>query len=279
MATQRYMSWLSMLVLLITGGCGDQLLLNPSTRHVDTLGAQRHTFEHAGKTIEIYSADSPGVLAGNTAQAYVLDFTGNSSRAESEATPMARHWGALPVEVWVMNYPGFGGSQGPALLRSIQDSALATYDQIARTAAGRPIFVTGASMGTVTALCVATHRPAAGMLLRSPPPLPRVIMQRYGWWNLWLLAGTTVLELPPELDSLSTAPRIKAPAIFVLSGNDSLIPLEYQELVVAAYGGDKRILMLPQAKHDTPIGTSDQPRLQADLDWLWAQTMPPTASR
>jgi Alpha/beta hydrolase family len=266
-------------ILLFITGCGDTLLLHPTTHHFDALGAQRLTFEHNGKRIEIYSALSPGAIAAGAPEAYMLYFPGNASRAESSATPLAKFWGARPVEVWAMNYPGFGLSDGPTALSSIEATALATYDELALRAAGRTIFVTGYSLGSTTALAVAVHRPTAGMILQSPPPLPRVIMQRYGWWNLWLLAGTTVLQLPPDLNSLNTSPHIKAPALFILSGSDTLIPLEYQQLVVNAYAGDKQILLQPNANHDTPLAPADQLRLQSNLDWLWARTMPPTAQR
>jgi uncharacterized protein len=266
-------------ILLLTTGCGDVFLLHPSTTPFDAQGAHRLTFDHNGKKIEVYSALSPGALAAGAPQAFALYFTGNASRAESSATPLARYWGSRPVEVWAMNYPGYGGSAGSARLTKIQDAALATYDQLAKRAAGRPIFVTGYSMGAVAALSVAAHRPTAGMILQSPPPLPRVIMQRYGWWNLWILAGTSVLQLPADLNALSTAPQIKAPALFILSGSDTLIPLHYQQLVVDAYAGDKQILLQPNAEHNTPMSPADQLRLQANLDWLWARTIPPTANK
>lgn len=278
MPPARFKISLAIILLLITG-CGDTLLLHPTTKPFNALGAQRLTFEHNKKRIEVYSALSPGAIAAGAPQAYMLYFTGNASRAESSATPLAKFWGPRPVEVWAMNYPGFGQSDGPTALSSIEATALATYDQLARRAAGRPIFVTGYSLGSTTALAVASHRPTAGMILQSPPPLPRVIMERYGWWNLWLLAGTTVLQLPADLNSLSTAPQIKSPALFILSGDDSLIPLEYQQLVVNAYAGDKQILLRPKADHNTPLATADQLRLQANLDWLWARTMPPTAKK
>ncbi len=263
------------LLLLTTTGC-DGLLLHPSTDPLDPQGAHRHIFKNNGTTIEVYYAPSPGVLAARTIQAYVLYFNGNSSRAESFATPTARSWGLHPVEVWALNYPAFGGSQGPSRLSYLEDTALATYDELARHAAGRPIFVTGYSMGTTVALYVATQRPTAGMLLKSPPPLPRLMLERYGWWNLWLLAAPGALAVPSGLNSLSTAPQVKVPAIFILSGDDSLVPLKYQQLVVNAYAGPKQILLLPNAEHATPIGTADQSRLNTDLNWLWTKAIPPT---
>jgi uncharacterized protein len=102
-------------------------------------------------------------------------------------------------------------------------------------------------------------------------------MERYGWWNLWLIAGPTVLTLPNELNSLTTAPQVKVPALFVLSGSDTLVPLEYQQMVINAYAGPKRTLLLPNAQHNTPITPTDQRRLDLELNWLWNKTIPPTA--
>jgi hypothetical protein len=40
---------------------------------------------------------------------------------------------------------------------------------------------------------VAANRPCAGLVLTNPPPLRNMILQRFGWWNLWLLATPVAL--------------------------------------------------------------------------------------
>ena len=105
-------------------------------------------------------------------------------------------WNDRAVEIWGMNYPGFGGSAGPARLSKMGPSAVAAFDELERHAGDRPIVVYGASIGAAAALHVAASRPAdiAGLILHNPPPLREMILRRFGWWNLWLLAGPVALQ-------------------------------------------------------------------------------------
>ena len=171
--------------LVVTfGGCANRMLLHPSRHPIDAGAAVRLTVPHDGRQIEVWSARSPALAGGGQPRAYVLEFCGNATRAEEIAQFVAQRWQKHPVEVWVMNYPGFGGSEGRARLASVVPSAMATFDELARRAGGRPIFIEANSMGTVPALRVAASRPVAGLVLQNPPPLRRLILRRYGWWNL-----------------------------------------------------------------------------------------------
>lgn len=170
-----------------------------------------------------------------------------------------------------MNYPGYGRSTGPADLRGIVNAALAAYDHLAARANGKPIFVCGFSLGTAVALCVAARRPVAGLILKSPPPIQKEIIEEYGWWNLGLLAQRIASEVPAELNSLINAPRVKAPAIFILTGDDWTVPVKYQRMVVSAFGGKKRIILLEHSGHNSPIPRTDRSKLRVELDWLWSE--------
>ena len=128
-----------------------------------------------------------------------------------------------------MNYPGFGHSAGRATLQSIPAIALEAYDQLAAEAASRPIFLGGYSLGTAVALFVAAHRPAAGLILQSPPPIRPLILDHYGWWNLWLIAYPTSRQVPDDLDSLANGRRVTSPALFILGARDGIVPISTSE--------------------------------------------------
>jgi pimeloyl-ACP methyl ester carboxylesterase len=263
-------------MLLPLGGCTN-LLLYPTHGARDSHGADRKTLNiDSGKdphTVEFFVARSPAVHGNDQPAAYMLEFCGNGGRAEDIATQRANRWGDHPVEVWVMNYPGFGRSDGPASLTTIPGAALAAYDHLSQQAGGRPIFVAGYSLGTTVAIYVAAHRPAAGLILQSPPPIRSLLLGYYGWWNLWLLAWPTSLQVPPELDSLQNGPHAKAPAIFLLSARDETVPIKFQEMVVSKYSGEKLILLMSNATHDSAIPADEEIRLRDDLDWLWSRSV------
>ena len=166
-----------------------------------------------------------------------------------------------------MNYPGYGRSTGPAKLDAIAPAALATYDALAAEAHGKPIVISGSSLGSAVALYVATQRPAAAMVLQNPPPLQRMIMEEYGW----VVPSVVVAQIPAQLDSLANAPRVKVPAIFILSGvGDRTVPPKFQQMVVDAYAGEKHLIRMPDAGHNAPVTGEAAGQLQREFDQIYA---------
>ena len=257
-----------LLLALVFAGCTDRLILYPTTAPLDVSGLTRREARlPGGGVVEIWVARSPGGLRTEP-RAYVLTFIGNSARAELTAPFFAKDWGQRPVEIWAVNYPGYGGSPGTARLASIAPAALAAYDELRRHAPEAPIFLEARSIGTAAALYVAAHRPVAGCILHNPPPMRQLLLRRYGWWNLWLVAGPMAWPVPSELDSTANAANVRAPAIFVLAGADQLVPPRYQQLVVDAYAGPKRIISSPDAGHTDRISGNALSQYESALDWI-----------
>ena len=158
------------------------------------------------------------------------------------------------VEIWGVNYPGFGGSTGPASLAAIGPAALTAFDALKKTAAGRPILVFGTSIGTTAALHVAAQ-PAGrrGVVLQNPPPLRQIVLRQYGWWNLWLIAGPVGVAHPLRARQRGQCPRRPRAGRVPARGEGRIVAPRFQRLVVDAYAGKKRIIPLPGAGHKSPI--------------------------
>src|SRR5947199_773656 len=167
------------------------------------------------------------------------------------------------------NYPGFGGSSGPARLKQMSPAALAAFDALKSKAGNPPIYVFGASIGSAVAMDVAANREVRGLILHNPPPLRQIILRNYGWWNLWLLAGPVALQIPRALDSIANAKRIHAPAIFLLAENDEIVPPKFQRLVVDSFVGEKQVITLPGAYHNSPIEGPVVVEIHRAYDWLF----------
>lgn len=250
-------------------GCADLFLLFPSQGHQDAPDAAERLIAAPLGSVDVWTARSPG--AGDTDEkpaAYVLCFEGQGNRVEPLAAYDARRWGNLPVEVWDANYPGFGKSTGPGSLKSIPPAALAAYDGLKKVAGEKPIFVAANSLGCTAALYVASQRPVAGVVLQSVPALHQLIMDRNGWWNLWLAAIPIAAGVPTELEALQTAPRVHAPAVFLVTDADGYVPPPYQQRVINAYAGEKRVVHLAGG-HNATIDPAAQPKFDEALKWLW----------
>jgi pimeloyl-ACP methyl ester carboxylesterase len=253
------------LATLHAGGCADLLILPPHPAPYHAEGTTQRIIHRDARTLDLYTARSPGAETREPA-AFVLRFTGGDASGSAAFT--AGRWGQRPVEVWVVNYPGYGDSSGPRALSAMTPAVLAAYDELRTTAINRPIFVEGFSLGTVPALALAARRPVAGLILQNPPPLRQLILGRHGWWNLWLLALPVSWQISQDLDSIANARATTAPAIYLLAQRDNTIPLPYQQQIAAAHAGPKRIILQRGADHYQPLNPSDESTLQRAMDDL-----------
>src|SRR6266487_34656 len=260
------------LILILFGHLPDHLILFPTKAPIDAGEAARKMVPFQKGELEVWTAKSYRAKQQAGADIYVLRFYGNADRAERWVAAEAEAWNDRAVEIWGMNYPGFGRSTGPARLLRIGPAAVTTFDELKRHATERPIVLFGASLGATAALHVATHRPVTGLILHNPPPLRQMILRQFGWWNLWLLAGPIALQIPRDLDSVSNAKTIRAPAIFLLAEKDEVVAPRYHRLVLDAYAGEKRVISLRDAYHNDPVEGAALAELNHALDWLLPKT-------
>jgi alpha-beta hydrolase superfamily lysophospholipase len=259
---------LSYLVVILFGHLPDHLILFPTTRPVEAHGAVRKTVPLQNDELELWTATSQLARRNGAADVFILRFYGNADRAEHWAATEAEMWNNRAVEIWGMNYPGFGGSTGPARLSRIGPAALAAFDELQRHVDARPILLFGASLGSAAALHVAASRRVSGLILHNPPALRQMILRQFGWWNLWLLAGPVALQVPRNLDSIANAKTSHAPAIFLLAERDEVVAPRFHRLVVDAYAGEKRVISMRGAYHNSPIEGAALADLHGALDWL-----------
>ena len=265
------------LAVMFFGHLPDHLILFPTRTPINAGGAVRKTIPFENGQLEVWIAQSRLARSNGNADVYVLRFYGNADRAERWPAEEAEMWHDRAIEIWGMNYPGFGGSTGPARLFKIGPAALAAFDELRQHTADRPIVPFGTSIGATAALHVAANRAVVGLILQNPPPLREMILHRFGWWNLWLIAGPVALQIPKDLDSIANAKAIHAPAIFLLAEKDEVVPPRYHKLVVDAYAGGKRVISLPSAYHNDPIPGAALADLNNALGWLLGKPTSPRA--
>jgi pimeloyl-ACP methyl ester carboxylesterase len=259
---------LAYFAVILFGHLPDHLILFPTTSPIEAHGAVRQMIPFQNGELELWTAKSQLARGNGTADVHILRFYGNADRAERWTAVEAEMWNNRAVEIWGMNYPGFGGSTGPAKLVRIGPAALTAFDALHNEAGNRPIVIFGASLGATAALHVTANRPVAGVILHNPPALREMILRQFGWWNLWLLAGPIALQVPRDLDSIANAKMVHAPAIFLLAEKDEVVAPRYHRLVVDAYAGEKRVIALPGAYHNSPIEGAALADLHGALHWL-----------
>jgi predicted alpha/beta hydrolase family esterase len=261
------------LTLVSCVGLRDMMLLHPSVDPIVADGAEKVQLARSdGGVTDAFIARSPA-CATQAPEAWVLNFTGNGTRAEWIAAEIAQRWQNHPVEVVTVNYPGYGGSTGPASLDKIPPMALDAFDAVKKRAGDHPVIVTGHSLGCTAALYVGAHRNVAGMMLQNPPPLRQLIIGHFGWWNLWLGALPIAYQIPSQLDAIACARDCRAPAVLITSLQDDYVPPRYHKMVIDAYAGPHSVVAFDGGHNTAPDAA---PQFPGAIDWLWHQAgLPP----
>jgi len=252
----------------------DRCIFCPTTDKLPTEGKRRLAIPFRGGELEVWTQQTApeGGATDVEPALFVLKLAGTGGRAERASLHPFEAWPDVPGEVWAGNPPGYGGSTGPATLGTFAESVEVVYQELQRRAAGRPILVTGNSLGTATTLYLAARHPEiAGVILRNPPPLRELIRKKFGWRTLGLGPLLVGSRIPAALDSIANARHAKAPAVILTSLRDRTVPPAIQRLVIDAYAGPKRIIELADADHAFEL-TDDQKReYLAALHWLREQ--------
>src|SRR6058998_424688 len=134
-------------ILIFFAHLPDHLILFPTRAPIDAGVAVRKAIPFQNGELELWTAISRRAQQNGRVDTYVLRFYGNADRAERWVAAEAEEWNNRAVEIWGMNYPGFGGSSRPAKLARIGPAALAAFDELQRHANSQPIVLYGTSLG------------------------------------------------------------------------------------------------------------------------------------
>jgi len=151
---------------------------------------------------------------------------------------------------YLMDYRGFGQSNGKASEKKLYADALALYDRVAKKH-GR-ISIGGRSLGTGVATYVAAHRDVSKLALITPyDSIEAVAQGRYPFYPVASL-------LKDKYDSLSRVKDIKAQTFIIFAENDKIIPrIHTQNLIDAFKKVQLDVVMIKNRGH---IDISDNAR-------------------
>jgi pimeloyl-ACP methyl ester carboxylesterase len=183
----------------------------------------------------------------------VLYFGGNAEQVAWLLDELPQHdTGAA----WLLvDYRGYGASEGAPSERALNADALVWYDYAART--NTRIYAFGRSLGTGVAVHVASQRRLQGLILVTPyDSLAAVGARHYPFLPVRLL-------LRHRFDSLGLAPQIRAPLLCIAATHDEIVPTVHAKRLYEAWAGPKEWFEVGAGHNDVDAHPGYWPRVQA----------------
>jgi pimeloyl-ACP methyl ester carboxylesterase len=216
---------------------------------VEMIGPVTHNASNA-EIVEL-SGPAAGVRAlylapigGPDGAAPLFLFThGNAEFADDWVTAFdePRRWGWAAL---LLEYPGYGRSDGRPSERSITDAALAAYDWARRDQRidSTRIVPYGRSLGGGAAARLAADRPVAALILESAFTSVRQFARRY------LAPGFLVRD---PFDNLAALASYRGPLLVMHGTHDQIIPVEHGRRLAARVPG-AQLVELSCGHNDCP---------------------------
>jgi len=263
---------LPLLAATLASGCMRQLLYFPDRQQMGAAAAEAARLGLAPWTDAAgrfqgwrEAAPPPGprarlvVLHGNAGHAL--------HRAHYRGLFPARH-GRLPVEVLLLEYPGYGPRPGAPTEESLLAACREAVAGL-RSEPG-PLILLGESLGSAVAALCAAREPggADGLLLVTPlASVPAVARRHYG------LAPSFLVPDPWRADE--ALPRFRGPVGFLVAGRDEVVFADLGLALHRDYPGPKRLWMQAQAGHNTLRLDAADPTWREMLDLVLGPPAPP----
>ena len=192
----------------------------------------------------------------------LLYFHGNGGNLSHRGGSVAKLRKILDTAVFMIDYPGYGKSQGTSSEAGCYESATASYDWLTQTQNRDPkqLIVYGASLGGGVAVELASRKPhGALVLVKTFTSLPDVAAGQYPWLPVrWLMHNRM-----PTIDRIAS---VGGP-VFICHGDaDRLIPFAHGQRLFAAAAEPKMFVRLPGQDHDESLGEGFYVTLKSFLE-------------
>lgn len=173
----------------------------------------------------------------------------------------------LGVSVLIIDYPGYGRSEGKPSEEGLYRAAETALEDLRRRRGLPPgrIVCFGKSLGGAVAVDLASRQEVGGLILES------------SFTSMKEMARRTVPVLPVHLlvrslfDSLEKLPRVACPLLVIHGDADDVVPYELGRQLFETARGEKEFLAVPGAGHNDVMEVGGGPyrdRLRTFLERL-----------
>jgi pimeloyl-ACP methyl ester carboxylesterase len=174
----------------------------------------------------------------------IIYFGGNAEEVSWLAS-VAEQFGGWSL--LLVNYRGYGGSEGKPGERELFGDALAVYDYAVKRPDVVPerVVAMGRSLGSGVAVYLAANRSLRGMILVTPyDSVTEVAKRHYPYLPVGLL-------IRHPFDSISRVEKAKVPLLCLAAAEDDVIPPKHARRLYDAWQGPRTWLEIPRTGHDS----------------------------
>ncbi len=174
----------------------------------------------------------------------VIYYGGNAEEVTAQSPLLAATYGERAV--LLVNYRGYGASEGSPGERALVADALELHDWAAKRPDidAKRIAVHGRSLGSGIAVQVASRRAVKCVVLTSPFDSALEVAKRvYPWLPVSLL-------MRHPFDSAALAPKITTPALVVYGEADTIVRPAHSQRLASLWGGPVERVALPGFGHN-----------------------------
>jgi pimeloyl-ACP methyl ester carboxylesterase len=186
-----------------------------------------------------------GQISSIPTQMTLLWFHGNASNITSRYD-VIRNLMALPVAVFIIDYRGYGRSEGSPSEQGLYNDSRAAWDYLTNTRSipARNIVIFGDSLGGAVAIDLAAKVDPAGLIVQS------------AFTSISDMAGEVMPFVPrfilrTKMDSINKIGRVHCPKLFIHSPNDEMVPYRFGRKLFDAASEPKQFYEVAGASHNT----------------------------
>jgi uncharacterized protein len=206
------------------------------------------------------------IPASGTATGIVLIVHGNGGSATGRDYLAQPIHDAAGVDVFVLEYPGYGARDGSPSKRSLDAAAEEAFQLLP---ASLPKYVVSESLGTGVAGDLAQNHPQAiaGLAMIAPyHDLASVAQKRF-----WFLPA--YIFLFDRFDPAASLKNYHGPVKFLIAGADEIISPQSGQRLFDEYDGPKTVQVIPGAHHNDVAAQS--PEWWRETFAFWQQNKNP----
>jgi hypothetical protein len=226
-------------------GAGFVVIYEDSLIYFPTKGGVRAS---PGEEVSLTGSDGVKIhgwyVAHPEAKATLLWLHGNAGNLE-DRRDMLQDLRALPANVLVIDYRGYGKSEGQPSEEGLYRDARAAYDWLLTKTSADRIVLFGKSLGAGPACELASSVPCGGLIVqsaftRAPDMASRVLPMLF--FARWIMHS--------KYDNLAKVAKIACPKLFIHSRADEIIPFEMAERLFAAAAEPKECAWFDRGGHN-----------------------------